>query len=65
MGRLVNFGTYLSTNYSSQQIFTIRLVGLLGTILSIFAGNIIGKIKLKGAILTGLILLGIAYFLSF
>ncbi|EGL83848.1 major facilitator superfamily MFS_1 [Caldalkalibacillus thermarum TA2.A1] len=49
---------YLSNTYglSTEQIFSIRAAGIVGMLVSPFAGRLIGRFGLKRVLLTGLIL---------
>jgi MFS family permease len=48
---------YFSTSITPDELFILRFVGLLGTILSLFGGAIISKIKEKGSLIAGFSLL--------
>jgi predicted MFS family arabinose efflux permease len=48
---------YFSDSLSPEKLFTLRFVGLIGTVLSVFGGVIISKIKEKGSLVLGFSLL--------
>ncbi|MFD1735242.1 MFS transporter [Bacillus salitolerans] len=50
-------GAHLAGQVTPNQLFVIRSAGLIGTILSLYGGRVIHKIRLKGSLLVGLIML--------